>query len=383
MFAPNRFASKGLRVRYYLRTRRGFLTACLAGASSFAVKARTDTKRNVPWLEEVQRPPGKIRDDAPKLAPLLVADGKKIDTREAWARRADEIRRWWLDYLGPLPKRDPKKPPAMRVTATERVGEVIRELVEYEAEPGERTEAYVLRPAKSNGRRPGAVVLHSTVDHSIRQPAGVEVSGGAEKAFGLGLANCGFVAICPRNYLWPETNRLDASGQVKKLAERHPKLRGMGKMLFDAQVAVDILAARDDVDADQLAAVGHSLGGKEVLYLAAFDERIKVTVSSEGGIGTKFSNWDAPWYLGEPIRDKSFGHEHHELLALVAPRAFLLVGGDSADGAKSWPFVAAALEVYNLFDKPPRLGLFNHRQGHSVPPVAERRMVEWIEAYRK
>jgi len=27
------------------------------------------------------------------------------------------------------------------------------------------------------------------------------------------------------------------------------------------------------------------------------------------------------------------------------------------------------------------VGLFNHRKGHAVPPEAERRIYEWIEAY--
>ncbi|MEX0586056.1 MAG: dienelactone hydrolase family protein [Pirellulales bacterium] len=370
-----------------MQSRRHFLGSASAAYLSLAGLRRAHGfvagGRHVEWLAEVQRAPEKLPADAPTLASLLEVQGKPIDTRAAWSRRAAELRAWWREFLGPLPKRDEKKPPATRVIATDRVGEVVRELVEYEVEPGEKTEAYLLRPSKAGGRRPGVVVLHSTVDQSIRQPAGVEVSRGAEKAFGLSLAERGYVTICPRNFLWPETNRIGGQGQVKKLHERHPKLRGMGKMLFDAQVALGILAARDDVDARQLGAVGHSLGGKEVLYLAAFDERVKVAVSSEGGIGTKFSNWDAPWYLGEVIRDKSFVHEHHELLALVAPRAFLLVGGDSADGARSWPFIAAALPVYELFEKPARLGLFNHRQGHSVPPAAERRIAEWIETYRQ
>jgi hypothetical protein len=38
------------------------------------------------------------------------------------------------------------------------------------------------------------------------------------------------------------------------------------------------------------------------LYAAAFDERYKAVVFSEGGIGLTFSNWDAVWYLGEGIR---------------------------------------------------------------------------------
>ena len=217
------------------------------------------------------------------------------------------------------------------------------------------------------------------MDHSIHQPAGVK--GVPEKAFGWKLAQKGYVTFCPRNFLWPENDRIDARGEAEKFLKRQPKSKGMAKMLFDAQLAIDILAAQDEVDPEKLGAVGHSLGAKEVLYLAAFDERVKVTVSSEGGIGTKFSNWDAPWYLGPSIRDDGFSHEHHELLALTAPRAFLLVGGDSADGERSWPFIAAALPVYRLYDTPSRVGLYNHGKGHAVPPEAEARIYEWIETY--
>jgi hypothetical protein len=118
-----------------------------------------------------------------------------------------------------------------------------------------------------------------------------------------------------------------------------------------------------------------------VLYLAAFDERIQAAVASEGGVGLRFSNWDAPWYLGEAIRSEQFGREHHELLALAAPRAFLLLGGDSADGDRSWPFVAAAMPVYRLYTEQPALGLWNHRQGHSVPPEATERIFQWLRTY--
>jgi hypothetical protein len=118
-----------------------------------------------------------------------------------------------------------------------------------------------------------------------------------------------------------------------------------------------------------------------VLYLAALDERVQVAVSSEGGIGTSFSNWNDPWYLGDAIRHPDFHREHHELLALVAPRAFLLLGGDSADGERSWPFIEAALPVWRLYGTASRVGLVNHRKGHSVPVEAERRIYEWFETY--
>jgi len=371
-----------------LRSRRSFLGSVLAGgcagtcAAALAEGAEAPGGKapgGVPWLAEVQRPPPRLPAAAPRLAPLLVDDaGRPITTLEAWQRRREQIRRWWLDFLKP-PVVERKAPPALAVLDEDRPEGVVRQLVRYDVEPGLAVEAYVLRPAAAAGARPGAVVFHSTVNCSIRQPAGVE--GEPEKAFGLQLARRGWVAFCPRNFLWPENRKMATGEEVARFRARHPGPKGMAKMLFDAIVAVDILAGLPGVDPKRLGAVGHSLGAKEVLYLAALDERIKVAVSSEGGIGIPFSNWNDPWYLGDEVRRSGFGHEHHELLALAAPRAFLLLGGDSADGARSWPFIEAVLPVYRLYGGAARVGLFNHGKGHSVPPEAESRIYGWLEGY--
>jgi dienelactone hydrolase len=297
---------------------------------------------------------------------------------DAWKQRREELHASWLQFLGAFHPARPATPKLEIVEEDHRNG-VLRQRVRYEVEPGLPVEAYLLKPTPLPRSCPGAVVLHSTTRHTIRQPAGLE--GEPEKAFGLKLAQRGFIALCPRCFLWSEDLSIPYQQHVDSFRARHPGSRGMAKMLYDAEIAVDILCSLPDVDPRRLAAVGHSLGAKEVLYLAALDERIGVTVSSEGGIGTKFSNWDAPWYLGDEIRRDSFTHEHHELVGLIAPRAFLLLGGDSADGDRSWPFISAALPVYKLYGGTPRVGLFNHRQGHSVPPEAERRIYEWIEAY--
>ncbi len=362
-------------------SRRQCLASLLAGCSlpAWLRAAQRQSGKDVTWLSEVQRPPGQLPADAPPLSPLLIAgDGREITTLEAWKRRREKIRCGWLDFLGPIPV-NRTGPPSLEVIAEDRPDGVVRQLVRYEVEPGLSTEAYLLKPARVDGRRPGVVVLHSTVAHTIRQPAGVQ--GRPEKAFGLKMARRGYVAFCPRCFLWSTDPSIGYQEHVKRFRARHPGSKGMAKMLLDATVAVDILAATAEVDPKRLGAVGHSLGAKEVLYLAAFDDRVRVSVSSEGGIGTRFSNWDAPWYLGEEIRRKEFTRGHHELLALVAPRPFLLLGGDSADGARSWPFIAAVLPVYRLYGGTPRLGLLNHKKGHSVPPEAERRIDEWFDAY--
>jgi len=351
----------------------------LLACSRFLSAHGPNQRRDVEWLDEIQTAPSKPPPDTPKLRPLLAnGDGGPITSLQQWKKRRAELREWWLDFLHPLDVRD-NKTPSLEVLAEDRDAGVIRQLVRYEVEPEIFTEAYLLKPIKSEKKLPAVAVFHSTVNHSIRQPAGVE--GKPEKAFGLKLAQRGYVAFCPRNYLWPTNHKIQADQETKRFHARRPKCKGMAKMLHDAMVAVDILAAQPEVDLTRIGSIGHSLGAKEVLYLAAFDERVQVTISSEGGIGTRFSNWDASWYLGPTIKELSFDHEHHELLGLIAPRPFLLVGGDSADGARSWPYIGEALPCYRLYEDKPRLGLFNHKRGHSMPPEAEMRCYEWLTTY--
>jgi len=332
-------------------------------------------------------PQAKPAPSGPELSDLLAdSAGQRINTLAEWQKRRQEIRQWWLEFLG-LPKHDPNLPKAtLEVLQKEEVGQAARYLVRYQTLPGWTTQAYLLFPRSHNPldkpageRLPGLVVFHSTTNDTIRQPAGLTEE--TTKAFGLQAAQRGMVAVCPRCFLWTEATPTDYKAQVARFQKDFPGAKGMAKMLLDAMAAVDLLAGLPGVDAHRLGAVGHSLGAKEVLYLAAFEERIQAAVASEGGIGLRFSNWDAPWYLGDAIRSEQFGHEHHELLALVAPRAFLLIGGDSADGDRSWPFVAAAMKVYRLYTAEPALGLWNHRQGHRVPPEATEKIFQWLRTY--
>ena len=331
----------------------------------------------LPWLAEVQTPPATLPADAPQLSPLLVDEaGQPITDAAGWAARRAALQRLWAEFLGAEPAPTCDLDP--QTVSTERIGDVVRELVRLQVEPGCRMEAYLLRPAETPGRLPGVVALHSTADITIRQPAGLE--GPEDHWIGLHLAQRGFVCVCPRCYLW-DYDGLTWDAAVAEVPRRHPGWRGMQKMVFDARRAADYLCGLPFVDPDRLGCIGHSLGAKEALYLAAFDERMKATVSSEGGIGLTFSNWEAPWYLGPDIKEPGFPREHHELLALIAPRAFLLLGGESADGARSWPFILAARQVYDLLGAGDRIGFLNHGEGHALPPVARERAYAWLEHF--
>jgi Dienelactone hydrolase family len=308
-----------------------------------------------------------------KLSSILINnEGNIISDLSAWIKQREVITKRWGNYLGIL--KPNSNPPKLRIIAEEEIDGLIRQHVEYESESGLFVKGYLLKPKGIVKPLPGVVALHSTSDNKMLYIAGIET--GKIVQLGFKMAKQGFVVFCPMCFLWHEKEDKTYEQQVEIFQERHPYSKGMAKMLFDAQRAVDVLVSLKEVDSNRIGALGHSLGAKEAFYLGAFDDRVKVIVSNEGGIGIDFSNWDAPWYLGKEIN--SFGHEHHELLALCAPKPFLLIGGDSADGSISNPYIDAVKPVYELYGKPQNIYLFNHGQGHMIAPEAEKLTYDWI-----
>jgi dienelactone hydrolase len=341
------------------------------------VAARGD---EVPWLARVTVPQ-LAGPPSPAEWPPLPRDeaGRPIDDLTAWQARRAKLRRRWLKFLGPLPKRPASA--EFEVVSTERLDKCVRQRVRYEAEVGRTVEAFLLKPKGDSPKpRPAVVVFHPTTKETANVVAGT--GGRPEQHLGLRLAERGFVALCPANFLWEEPNYLKSVAAAK---ERNPDSLGMATMLGDGIRAVDLLAAMPEVDPERIGAIGHSLGAKEVLYLMAFDDRVRAGVFSEGGIGMTFSNWDAPWYLGPAINEPDFPRNHHELIALIAPRPFLVFAGESgrgaADGDRSWPYLWASRDIYALHGEPFRAGLWNHRQGHRFSPAMAEKGFEWLETY--
>src|SRR5205085_1364319 len=133
-----------------------------------------ERKRDVAWLSEVQQPMGKLRTETPQISELLVDEnGKRILAVTEWTRRRETLRKWWLDFIGPLPTKR-TAPPKLEIVQEDRDAGVVRQLVRYDVEPGIATEAYLLKPIDVKTKSPGLVVFHSTIPYSIRQPAGLE-----------------------------------------------------------------------------------------------------------------------------------------------------------------------------------------------------------------
>jgi hypothetical protein len=133
------------------------------------------------------------------------------------------------------------------------------------------------------------------------------------------------------------------------------------------------------VDRSRIGCVGHSLGAKEVLYGMAFEPRFRAGVFNEGGVGLRMSNWTDPWYLTGAMKEHIPAMENHQVLALIAPRPFLVMAGGSADGEASWAFVQEARRVYALYGAADRIGLYDHHGGHAFPEKARRLAYEWLD----
>lgn len=339
-------------------------------------------------LETLITPPAGYDLASHPLPPLGIGP-----TLEDWPRQREALRATWLEYLGEGPEPVPLEP---RTVYSDEVNGLSRSLVSYQVEPGCRVYAYLIRPV-GEGPFPGVVVYHPTTHDTILEPAGL--AAGSERHFGVHLAQRGCVTLSPVNYLWDYRGQPGASPDFDDftrlttdvLLTRYPRWTGMGKMLWDGQRAVDFLLTQPEVDGQRLGCLGHSLGAKEALYSLAFDERMKVGVSCEGGLGLPFTNWEAPWYLGEGIKSRP-DLEHHQLLALAAPRSLLVLGGGlqppaedaragAADFLQDWSYLEAARPAYALHGAGERLGLFLHNHGHSVPPEAEEVLYGWFERF--
>ncbi|MCB1098197.1 MAG: acetylxylan esterase [Verrucomicrobiae bacterium] len=151
----------------------------------------------------------------------------------------------------------------------------------------------------------------------------------------------------------------------------------MGKLVHDTRRGIDLVLKQADVDSDRLVLIGHSLGGKIAFYTGCLDSRVKATIASDFGIGWDFTNWQDPWYFGHKILTRDFAIAHHQLLALHAPRAFLLIAGQY-DKPESWQYLNATKPVYALFGRLHAIGMLDHGSGHQPTEDSIRSAYQWL-----
>ena len=327
------------------------------------------------WYEPYNRRPAGYETSIGSLSSLVAG----VSSVAEWEERRKAIEAKWLKLLGSMEISPP--PPKTRLVEIVEDQHYTAKLMYLQVEPDWWEKILVMMPAGAITKpRPVVIVPFYDVDTSAgRDLSGRTFLGPTVDPYGYEAVQKGYIAVAIRWY--GESYAEWYSEAVANLKLRHPNCTGLGKWVWDSQRLVDYLYTLPEVDHKRIGIIGHSLGGKMALYAPAFDRRITAVVSNELGLALASSNYEDYWYFGDSIKHVGPDTDQHELVALIAPRPFMLIGGDMYDTAKSWYYINAAREVYKLYGKPLDIGYFNHHTGHMPTPEAVWRAMEWLAHY--
>ena len=239
---------------------------------------------------------------------------------------------------------------AMRIITKDMEAYADQPLFAFRAFLKERVEGYLLIPAdlKPGEKRPLVLTLHGTniygkdapVNDYRAYPAPVkaaEQESRRQRAFAEELVRRGFICFAPDRPGYgkrcPDQPATGVPGQkryIRELAQRHPGWGyNGGKVLHDLQQALDFLDKLDYVDAARIGTIGHSLGGHDSLYLAAFDPRIAAVVAScPGNMQFQPHLWQSADALAQLCQTAPLGNGALTLnlvLQAIAPRPMMLL----------------------------------------------------------
>ena len=247
-----------------------------------------------------------------------------MTTSQASSRRED-----LYALLGDLPERH-RPITAEVVGREERDGYVLETLV-LDMNGIEQVPAYLALPVEVPGPLPTVLYNHA---HGGRYDIGKEefVAGrGALQSppYARALTAAGYGALCVDHWNFGERRGRTESALVKEMLWKGQVLWGM--MVYDSLRAVDYLVSRPEVDAGRIGTLGISMGSTMAWWLAALDERIRVTVDLccltdfQALIETRGLDGHGIYYY-VPGLLKAF--DTAAINALIAPRAHLALAGN-------------------------------------------------------
>ncbi len=351
---------------------------------------RTGWREAEPGWEGLVRfftPPPEFADDFGRYPSLLkFDDGRSVKSAEDWAKRREEIVRYWHKVMGPWPPLIEK--PKIEFLARTNRENFTQHRARIETAPGQTTDGYLLVP-DGKGPFPAVLVPYYEPETSVG------LSTNKYRDFGSQLARRGFVTLSIGS----------PGGDARKPAVGEAKCQPLSFLAYLAANARNALASLPEVDPKRIGLVGHSYGGKWAMFAACLDDRFACGVWSDPGIvfdelRPNVNYWE-PWYLGhvpgqqrrpglpspENPRTGAYkelmesGHDLHELLALMAPRPFLVSGG-SEDPAERWRALNHAVAVNRLLGHTNRVAM-TRRSGHAPTPESNEQICLFFEHFLK
>ena len=332
-----------------------------------------------------------------------------IDSVDAWNEKCGAIRRRFLSLIRAQAAPEPPTSPDLSVEREWDGGGFTIQYVSYQVEQDEQAHAYIGIPHETPPESgfPAVVCLHGTSNWGARRTLGLppepgnphgdagEVEG---KDFARQLVRRGYVTISPEHFCCAARVPDEGPYETAAFYRKHPDWSAVGKYVYDSVIATDILAARDDVDADRLGVTGHSLGGQGSIWLAAYDDRIRCAAPSCTAGSFRENpeplHWSRDyWYIYFPqLREQFLAGEtvqcdFHEMLALIAPRPlldrFALNDGDPLSQKHRTLMHLEIHDLYRLLENESAHAFLTFGDGHFIPDISQEAALSWMDRWLK
>ena len=307
-----------------------------------------------------------------------------------WERRRQDILRGMQAAMGPLPDRSHLPALDVKIVDESRLDGLIRRTITFvinQHPREERIPAYLFLPQQTGPAHqfPAMLALHPTSPIGKGEAAGF---GKPNHAYGLELARRGYVVLCPD---YPSFGDYPCNFKDPAFAS------GTMKGIFNHMRCVDLLQSLPQVDGQRIGAIGHSLGGHNAMFLAAFDPRIKAVVSSCGWtpfgsyFGGNLAGWTSPRYMPRLRTDyhldpRQTPFDFYEVVAALAPRPFfssspLRDDNFAVDGVRK--AIPEAQKVYDLLGAREALRVVYPDCTHDFPPQVRQQAYKFLDAALK
>jgi dienelactone hydrolase len=286
-----------------------------------------------------------------------------------------------IQVMGPLPQIDHRSPLNVRVLEEVKLPRYIRKKIIFSAEPGGIVHAWLLIPHGAH-KAPAALCLHQTTGIGKDEPAGL--GGKANSHYAEELAERGYVALAP-DYPSFGDDKTDFQRDVYGRGYKSGSMKGIVNHIR----AVDLLVSLPEVDSQQIAVIGHSLGGHNSLFVAAFDKRIRTVVTSCGFTSMAYYNggnlkgWASDRYM--PLissiyhnSPKELPFDFSDILSAIAPRA-VFVNAPLHDSNFDVEGVNACVAKVKSKFPGHRLVVEHPNCGHDFPPDVRARAYSFLD----
>ena len=350
----------------------------------------------VPLASGADSPPERKCSDPPVIRSSWDDLLEGVKTVKDWRKHRQVLRKRFLDLI-----RDEKKPtkPPLAIELHESVvveGIYTRRLISYNVESDERAHAFLGIPLNMKGKAPGVVALHGTYASGKSRAAGL--TDNANKAYLDHLCRRGYVVIAPDHFVAGHRIPPEGAYDTSRFYGKHPQWTAVGKFSYEHAIAIDVLETLEEVDPKRIGALGHSLGGHGTMFLAAYDSRIK---AAAGNCSSSFFrhnpgvvHWARDhWYVYikhiRPgiLQGKLPPIDFHEIMALIAPRAFLdlsaLNDGNPLTQRQRALMLMKVMDVYELEKAPGNFAFYIHGRGHTVAHESRQLIYAWMDTHLK